>query len=97
MNTNALPALGLADKDVVDAYIYVLGRYLVIRQERIDIAEEAVDYNVIKFNELGKAEFVNPNLDVAYLEVWFAVDATTPVPSGGAQGGRALLHRADRG
>ena len=79
MNTNALSALGLADKDVVDAYIYVLGRYLVIRQERIDIAEEAVDYNVIKFNELGKAEFVNPNLDVAYLEAWFAVDATTPV------------------
>ncbi|MCX7196419.1 MAG: DUF1214 domain-containing protein [Proteobacteria bacterium] len=34
---------------------------------------------MIKFNELGKAEFVNPNLDVAYLEAWFAVDETTPV------------------
>ena len=79
MNTNALSALGLTDKDVVDAYIYVLGRYLVIRQERIDIAEESVDYNTIKFNELGKAEFVNPNLDVAYLEAWFAIDETTPV------------------
>jgi hypothetical protein len=35
--------------------------------------------NVIKFNDLGKAEFVNPNLDVAYLEAWFAVDEQTPV------------------
>ena len=79
MTANVLAALGLSEKDVVDTYIYVLARYLVIRQERIDIAEEAVDYNVIKFNELGKAEFVNPNLDVAYLEAWFAVDETTPV------------------
>ena len=61
MTANALAALGLSEKDVVDTYIYVLARYLVIRQERIDIAEESVDYNVIKFNELGKAEFVNPN------------------------------------
>lgn len=28
---------------------------------------------------MGKAEFVNPNLDVAYLEAWFAVDEQTPV------------------
>jgi len=79
MTANALAELGLSEKDVTDAYIYVLGRYLVIRQERIDLAEQGVDYNVIKFNELGKAEFVNPNLDVAYLEAWFAVDETTPV------------------
>jgi hypothetical protein len=79
MSTNPLTGLNLTEKDVVDTYIYVLGRYLVIRQERIDLAEEAVDYNLIKFNELGKAEFVNPNLDVAYLEAWFAVDETTPV------------------
>jgi hypothetical protein len=51
----------------------------VIRQEHVDMAEEGVDYNVIKYNELGKAEFVNPNLDVAYLEAWFAVDEDTPV------------------
>ena len=70
---------GFTEQDVIDSYIYVLGRYLVIRQEHIDIAEEGVDYNVIKYNELGKAEFVNPNLDVAYLEAWFAVDESTPV------------------
>jgi hypothetical protein len=71
--------LPLSEQEVIDAYIYVLARYLVIRQEHIDMAEEGVDYNVIKFNELGKAEFVNPNLDVAYLETWFAVDEQTPV------------------
>jgi len=71
--------LPLSEQEIIDAYIYVLARYLVIRQEHIDLAEEGVDYNKIKFNELGKAEFVNPNLDVAYLEAWFAVDENTPV------------------
>ena len=71
--------LGLTEKDVIDSYFYVLARYLVIRQEHIDLAEEGVDYNVIKYNELGKAEFVNPNLDVTYMEAWFAVDEQTPV------------------
>ncbi len=75
----AIAGLGLTEQEVVDSYIYILGRYLVIRQEHIDMAEEGVDYNGIKFNELGKAEFVNPNLDVAYLEAWFAVDESTPV------------------
>jgi hypothetical protein len=76
-NSKTVDGLGLTEEQVVDAYIYVLGRYLVIRQEIIDIGEEGVDYNTIKFNELGKAEFVNPNLDVAYLEAWFAVDENT--------------------
>ncbi len=71
--------LPLSEQEIVDAYIYVFARYLVIRQEHIDLAEEGIDYNVIKYNELGKAEFVNPNLDVAYLEAWFAVDESTPV------------------
>lgn len=71
--------LPLSEQEIVDAYIYVFARYLVIRQEHIDLAEEGIDYNVIKYNELGKAEFVNPNLDVAYLEAWFAVDSSTPV------------------
>lgn len=71
--------IGLSEKDIIDSYIYILARYLVIRQEHIDMAEKGVDYNVIKYNELGKAEFVNPNLDVAYLEAWFAVDEKTPV------------------
>ncbi|QOL27221.1 DUF1254 domain-containing protein [Thalassotalea sp. LPB0316] len=64
---------------VSDAYVYLLGRSIVIRQEHTDIAEPAVDYNVIKYNPVGSAEFVNPNLDVAYLEAWIAVDDKTPV------------------
>lgn len=31
-----------------------------------------------KYNPLG-SDFVNPNLDVAYFEAWFAVDDRTPV------------------
>jgi hypothetical protein len=80
--TTSIPViegLDLTEQDVVDSWIYALGRYLVIRQEHIDMAEEGVEYNVIKYNELGKAEFANPNLDVAYLEAWFAVDENTPV------------------
>ena len=77
--TKPIKGLGLTEKDVIDSWAYILARYLVIRQEHIDMAEEGVDYNVIKYNELGKAEFVNPNLDVAYLEAWFAVDEETPI------------------
>lgn len=63
------------DNDAIkDAYIYLLGRALVLRQERIDLSAEGAAYNKIKYNPLGSADFVNPNLDVAYLEAWFAVD-----------------------
>ncbi len=79
IEAGGLEDIGLSEQDIIDSYIYILARYLVIRQEHIDMAEEGVDYNVIKYNELGKAEFVNPNLDVAYLETWFAIDENTPV------------------
>ena len=36
-----------------DAYVYLLGRLLVIRQEQIDVAEDGIDYNVIKTNPYG--------------------------------------------
>ncbi|MDI7066922.1 DUF1254 domain-containing protein, partial [Klebsiella pneumoniae] len=50
------------------------GRYLVLQQENYDINVEKVGYNKIKYNPLGSAQFVNPNLDVAYLEAWLAAD-----------------------
>src|SRR4051794_7664356 len=59
---------------IVDAYLYLFGRLLVARQENHDISVEKVGWNTIKYNALGSAEFVNPNLDVAYLEAWIAVD-----------------------
>lgn len=64
---------------VTDAYVYLLGRAIAIRQEHTDLKEPGVDYNVIKYNPAGSADFVNPNLDVAYLEAWIAVDDNTPV------------------
>jgi hypothetical protein len=63
-----------SDDQIVDAYLYLFGRLLVARQEKFDIEVEKVGWNTIKYNPVGTAEFVNPNLDVAYLEAWIAVD-----------------------
>lgn len=76
----ASPTTRDVDDDLVrDAYVYLLGRALVVRQEQIDRASEGFAYNTLRFNPLGSAEFVNPNLDVAYLEAWFAVDDDSAV------------------
>ncbi|EAD9617545.1 DUF1254 domain-containing protein [Listeria monocytogenes] len=78
--------LDLSMEDVVNSYVYILGRYLVIRQEKIDLAEIDVDYNVLKHNPAvtegshgATPTFVNPNLEVVYSEAWLAVDENTPV------------------
>lgn len=73
------PAAKPDEQTVADAYVYLLARALVIRQEHIDLKAPGFAYNVIKYNPLGSAEFVNPNLDVAYLEAWFAVDDATSI------------------
>jgi hypothetical protein len=67
------------EKTLSDAYNYLLGRVLVIRQEHMDRRGEGFAFNAIKYNPLGSADFVNPNFDVAYFEAWFAVDDRTPV------------------
>jgi hypothetical protein len=64
---------------IEQAYLYLLGRALVIRQEHMDRSGAGFAYNQIKYNPLGSADFVNPNFDVAYLEAWIAVDERTPV------------------
>jgi hypothetical protein len=81
-----IPVLGKAsadsppsDQTIEEAYIYLLGRVLVIRQEHTDLTGTGIAYNAINYNPLGSADFVNPNFDVAYLEAWFAVDERTPV------------------
>jgi hypothetical protein len=71
MNETSVPS----DDQIVEAYLYLFGRLLVARQEKHDIDVEKVGWNSIKYNPVGSAEFVNPNLDVAYLEAWIAVDA----------------------
>ena len=78
--------LGLSDEQVTEAWVYLFGRYLVMRQEAVDLAEDGIDYNILKHNPavvVGSGSesaptFVNPNLDVVYSEAWIAVDATTP-------------------
>ncbi|GAS90458.1 DUF1214 domain-containing protein [Mycolicibacterium brisbanense] len=67
------------DESIRDAYIYLLGRMLVIRQEMTDRAGDGFAYNTVRYNPLGSADFVNPNFDVAYLEAWIAVDDDTAV------------------
>ncbi len=67
------------EKTLSDAYVYLLGRALVIRQEHMDRHGDSFAYNTIRYNPLGSADFVNPNFDVAYFEAWFAVDDRTPV------------------
>ncbi|MBL9145131.1 MAG: DUF1254 domain-containing protein [Verrucomicrobiaceae bacterium] len=82
LTLTAIPAAQaqLPDKQTVtDAYVYLLGRAIAIRQEHTDLKEPGIAYNVIKYNPAGSADFVNPNLDVAYLEAWIAVDDKTPV------------------
>jgi hypothetical protein len=69
----------LDERTITDAYVYLLGRAIAIRQEQTDLKEPGIAYNVIKYNPAGSADFVNPNLDVAYLEAWIAVDDKTPV------------------
>jgi hypothetical protein len=67
-------------------WVYLVGRYLVMRQENLGLAEDGVGYNVLKHNQaivVGTASdaaptFVNPNLDVVYSEAWIAVDTATP-------------------
>lgn len=72
----ASPALN--DQIIADAYVYLIGRALVVRQEHLDVAAQG-GYNVAFHNRLGSADFVNPNLGVANTEAWIAVDDRTSV------------------
>lgn len=66
----------LGDKDIIDAYHYLLGRLLVLRQEHLDLREN-LKWNQIVHREPGAVAWANPNLDVAYSEAWVAVDKTS--------------------
>lgn len=61
------------DQDISDAWIYVLGRLLVLRQQKADLAE-GFKWNEIVHRKPGEVDWPNPNLDVAYSEAWVAVD-----------------------
>jgi hypothetical protein len=63
----------VTDRDIVEAYQYMLGRWLVLRQENLDF-KEGFKWNQIIHREPGGVDWANPNLDVAYSEAWVAVD-----------------------
>ena len=63
----------LADRDVVEAYEYMLGRLLVLRQENLDF-KEGFKWNQIIHRDPGGVDWANPNLDVIYSEAWIAID-----------------------
>ncbi|UWX03710.1 DUF1254 domain-containing protein [Pseudoxanthomonas sp. NC8] len=54
-------------------WIYLLGRLLVLRQQKADLAE-GFQWNGIVHRKPGEVDWPNPNLDVAYSEAWVAVD-----------------------
>ncbi|QYY27568.1 DUF1214 domain-containing protein [Cupriavidus pinatubonensis] len=72
-------AAALTDQQISDAYLYLLGRVLVLRQQRLDFEREGFQWNHLVYREPGGVTWANPNLDVAYSEAWVAVDEKTCV------------------
>lgn len=69
----AQPAARLADREIVEAYEYMLGRLLVLRQENLDF-KEGFKWNEIIHRAPGGVDWANPNLDVIYSEAWIGLD-----------------------
>jgi hypothetical protein len=67
------PTARISDQDVSDAYIYLLGRLMVTRQQQLDF-QEGMNWNELTHRKPGAVDWPNPNLDVAYSETWIAVD-----------------------
>ena len=69
-------AVPSSERDISDAYIYLLGRLLVMRQQALDF-QEGFKWNEIVHRKPGGVDWPNPNLDVAYSEAWVAVDESS--------------------
>jgi len=64
----------ISDQDVSDAYIYLLARLLITRQQQVDFDQEGFQWNQLIHRKPGQVDWPNPNLDVAYSEAWVALD-----------------------
>lgn len=62
-----------SDQDISNAYVYLLGRLLITRQQQLDF-KEGFKWNELVHRKPGEVDWPNPNLDVAYSEAWVAVD-----------------------
>ncbi|UVE19562.1 DUF1214 domain-containing protein [Pseudomonas sp. LS44] len=69
----AAPAVAITDQDISDAYIYLLGRLLVTRQQQLDF-KDGMQWNTLYHRKPGAVDWPNPNLDVAYSEAWVGID-----------------------
>ncbi|WP_398471677.1 DUF1254 domain-containing protein, partial [Tardiphaga sp.] len=69
-------AKALSDQDISDAWIYLFGRLLVIRQQQLDF-RDGFKWNELVHRKPGAVDWPNPNLDVAYSEAWVAADASS--------------------
>src|SRR5262245_65583689 len=70
---SAQPAKRLADRDIVEAYQYMLGRLLVLRQENRDF-KEGFKWNEIIHRATGGVDCAKHNLEVLYSDIWHAID-----------------------
>ncbi|HUD30600.1 MAG TPA: DUF1214 domain-containing protein [Novosphingobium sp.] len=75
MGATDYPPLDLGDQDIADAYLYLLGRLLITRQQQVDFDREGFVWNRLIHRKPGQVDWPNPNLDVAYSESWVAIDA----------------------
>lgn len=66
----------VSDEEISQAYIYLLGRLLITRQQQLDF-QEGFKWNELVHRKPGAVDWPNPNLDVAYSEAWVAVDETS--------------------
>jgi hypothetical protein len=66
----------VSHQDISDAYIYLLGRLMVTRQQQLDF-QDGFKWNELVHRRPGAVDWPNPNLDVAYSEAWVAVDKTS--------------------
>lgn len=72
----AAQSLSYSNDEIADAYIYLLGRLYVTRQQQLDFTE-GFEWNEFVHRKPGAVDWPNPNLDVAYSEAWVAVDETS--------------------
>jgi hypothetical protein len=67
------PAQQPTDQEIADAYTYLLGRMLIVRQEQYDLGSD-FKWNQIVHHKPGETAWPNQNLDLVYSEAWIAVD-----------------------
>src|SRR5689334_6994511 len=66
----------LSDREICEAYLYFLGRLLVLRQEHLDFSTGGVQWNELVHRPHGVAS-TSPDLDVVCSDAWVALDETS--------------------